>query len=98
VTIHQLLTHTGGTGDIFGPAFDAHRNELRSLGDYVKLYGKRGPEFAPGSGWEYSNYGYILLGVVIEKVSGQGYYDYVRAHIYAPAGMTRSQVSNGDTL
>ena len=41
VTIHQLLTHTGGTGDIFGPEFDAHRNELRTLADYVKLYGKR---------------------------------------------------------
>ena len=49
VTIHQLLTHTGGTGDIFGPDFDAHRNELRTLADYVKLYGKRGPEFEPGS-------------------------------------------------
>jgi hypothetical protein len=41
VTIHQLLTHTGGTGDIFGPDFDAHRKELRTLADYVKLYGKR---------------------------------------------------------
>ena len=49
VTIHQLLTHTGGTGDIFGPDFDAHRNELRTLADYVKLYGRRGLEFEPGS-------------------------------------------------
>jgi D-alanyl-D-alanine carboxypeptidase len=56
----------------------------------VKLYGKRGLEFAPGSRWAYSNYGFILLGVVIEKVTGQSYYDYVHAHIYAPAGMTRS--------
>ena len=62
VTIHQLLTHTGGTGDIFGPDFDAHRTELRTLADYVKLYGKRGLEFKPGSRWEYSNYGFILLG------------------------------------
>ena len=90
VTIHHLLTHTGGTGDIFGPDFDAHRKELRALADYVKLYGKRGLEFEPGSRWAYSNYGFILLGVVIEKVTGQSYYDYVQAHIYAPAGMTRS--------
>jgi CubicO group peptidase (beta-lactamase class C family) len=88
VTIHQLLTHTGGTGDIFGPEFEAYRLELRTLQDYVMLYGNRGLEFAPGSRFEYSNYGFILLGAVIEKVSGQGYYDYVRAHIYAPAGMT----------
>jgi D-alanyl-D-alanine carboxypeptidase len=90
VTIHQLLTHTGGTGDIFGPEFDAHRNELRTLADYVKLYGKRGLEFKPGSQWAYSNYGFILLGVVIERVTGQSYYDFVQQHIYARAGMTRS--------
>jgi D-alanyl-D-alanine carboxypeptidase len=87
VTIHQLLTHTGGTGDIFGPEFDKHRLELRTLQDYVKLNGNRGPEFEPGSRWKYSNYGFILLGAIIEKVSGQSYYDYVREHIYAPAGM-----------
>jgi D-alanyl-D-alanine carboxypeptidase len=90
VTIHQLLTHTGGTGDIFGPDFDAHRKELRTLADYVKLYGKRDLEFKPGSSWAYSNYGFILLGAVIEKVTGHSYYDYVQQHVYAPAGMTRS--------
>lgn len=88
VTVHQLLTHTGGTGDIFGPEFDAHRLELRTLRDYVKLYGNRGPKFEPGSRWEYSNYGFVLLGVLIEKVSGESYYDYVREHVYIPAGMT----------
>jgi len=82
-----LLTHTGGTGDIFGPEFDAHRKELRTLNDYVTLYGKRGPEFEPGSRWQYSNYGMVLLGVVIERVTGQSYYDYVQDHIYKPAGM-----------
>jgi CubicO group peptidase (beta-lactamase class C family) len=87
VTIHQLLTHSGGTGDIFGPEFDAHRKELRTLNDYVTLYGKRGPEFEPGSRWKYSNYGMVLLGVVIERVTGQSYYDYVQEHIYKPAGM-----------
>jgi len=87
VTIEHLLTHTGGTGDIFGPEFDEHRRELRTLGDYVKLYGQRAPQFPPGSKWEYSNYGFILLGAVIEKVTGQSYYDYVARHVYAPAGM-----------
>ena len=90
VTIHHLLTHTGGTGDIFGPDFDANRQELRTLGDYVELYGRRGPEFEPGSTWSYSNYGFVLLGAVIEQVTGQSYYDYVREHIFEPAGMTGS--------
>jgi CubicO group peptidase (beta-lactamase class C family) len=88
VTIQHLLTHTGGTGDIFGPQFDAHRLELRSHADYVALYGTRALAFAPGSRWEYSNYGFILLGRVIEKVSAQDYYEYVRLHIFKPAGMS----------
>ena len=88
VTIRQLLSHTGGTGDIFGPDFDAHRTQLRTIADYIKLYGDRAPKFEPGTHWEYSNYGFILLGAIIEKVSGQSYYDYVREHIYDPAGMT----------
>jgi len=88
VTIQQLLTHTGGTGDFFGPEFDKHRLELKTLQDYVKLYEKRPVAFEPGSRFEYSNYGFILLGVVIEKVTGQSYYDYVREHVYQLAGMT----------
>jgi len=90
VTIHHLLTHTGGTGDFFGPQYNAHRQELRALQDYVTLYGKRDLAFEPGSRWAYSNYGFLLLGLVIEKVSGVSYYDYVRDHVYKPAGMTSS--------
>ena len=87
VTIHQLLTHTC---DIFGPECDSHRLELLTLKDYVALYGKRGPEFEPGNRWEYSNYGMVLAGVVIERVTHQSYYDYVQVHVYKPAGMTLS--------
>jgi CubicO group peptidase (beta-lactamase class C family) len=90
VTIHHLLTHTGGTGDFFGPQFTAHRTELRALRDYVTLYGTRDLAFEPGSRWVYSNYGFLLLGLVIEKVSGGSYYDYVREHVYKPAGMISS--------
>ena len=86
-TIHQLLTHTGGTGDIYGPAFQEHRLELKELSDYVALYGMRGTLFPPGSRHEYSNYGYILLGRVIEEVSGLTYEEYVRRNIFQPAGM-----------
>jgi len=88
VTIHHLLTHTGGTGDIFGPQFMAHRLELRNPSDYIELYGTRPLQFSPGAQWAYSNYGFMLLGAVVERVSGMSYDDYIAAHVLAPAGMT----------
>ena len=90
VTIHHLLTHQGGTGDIFGPQFTARRLELREHDDYIDLYGQRAPIFEPGSRYAYSNYGMVVLGVVIERVTGMSYYDYVAANVYQPAGMTRT--------
>lgn len=87
VTIRQLLTHAGGTGDIFGPAFDQHRLSLKTHDDYVRLYGARGPTHPPGQAHEYSNYGYVLLGAIIERASGLAYEDYMARHVFAPAGM-----------
>jgi len=88
VTVRHLLTHTGGTGDIFGPEFDQHRLQLREHRDYLKLYGSRGLTHQPGARFEYSNYGFVLLGALIEQVSGMSYYDYVEDHVFHPAGMT----------
>jgi CubicO group peptidase (beta-lactamase class C family) len=90
VTVHHLLTHTGGVGDIFGPQFRENKEKLRELKDYVALYGSRAPQFEPGAKFSYANYGFLLLGVIIENVSGKSYYDYVRDHVFKPAGMTQS--------
>jgi CubicO group peptidase (beta-lactamase class C family) len=87
VTVRQLLTHTGGTGDIFGPEFDQHRASLKELADYVRLYENRAPLFTPGERFDYSNYGFVLLGAIIEHVTGMSYYDYVQKAIFTPAGM-----------
>jgi D-alanyl-D-alanine carboxypeptidase len=87
VTVANLLSHTGGTGDIFGPDFDRHKASLRSTTDYVDLYGSRAPEFAPGSRQSYSNYGFILLGRIVEQVSGLRYDDYIQRNIFIPVGM-----------
>ncbi len=88
VTVANLLTHTGGTGDIFGPEFDRRKGSLHTLKDYVALYGSRALEFDPGSRSSYSNYGFILLGRIVETVSGLSYDDYTRRYVFAPAGMT----------
>jgi CubicO group peptidase (beta-lactamase class C family) len=87
VTVRQLLNHTGGAGGIWGPEYEAHRLELRTLEDYERLNGSRDPDFPPGSKFAYSNYGYILLGLIVEAVSGQSYYDYVQQRIFRVAGM-----------
>ena len=90
VTVNELLTHTGGTGDIFGEEYDRRRNELRTPADYIALFGNRDPLFDPGSRFGYSNFGFVVLGRIIEKVSGQSWGDYQRDHIFLPAGMTRT--------
>jgi D-alanyl-D-alanine carboxypeptidase len=87
VTIRELLSHSGGTGDIFTPEYEAHRLEIRTLADYVRLFGNRPVAFEPGTRMEYSNYGFILLGRIIELVSGETYENYVHKHIFLPAGM-----------
>ncbi len=90
VRLRHLLTHTGGTGDISGSELRAHRAELTSHQAYIDLFGARAATFPPGGGVEYSNYGFVLLGRVIERASGQSYHDYVHEHIFAPAGMSRT--------
>ncbi|MGI9360623.1 MAG: serine hydrolase domain-containing protein [Parasphingorhabdus sp.] len=92
VTIRQLLTHTGGTGGIslLGPEDSANRKSVRTIEDIIKLNGNRPPAFEPGSRIDYSNYGFILLGAIIEKVSGKDYYDYVTQRVLKPAGMTKT--------
>jgi CubicO group peptidase (beta-lactamase class C family) len=98
VTPHHLLTHTGGTGDIFGPQFMANRTELRTTGDYLRLYGTRGLQFAPGAQHVYSNYGFLLLGALVERVGGTSYDDHVAARVLAPAGMTATGTAPEDSL
>jgi D-alanyl-D-alanine carboxypeptidase len=86
-TVRQLLDHTAGAGDIFGVNFDAHRTELKTHADYIALYGDRAPTHAPGAADGYDNYGFILLAAIIERITGQSYYDYVRDHLFLPSGM-----------
>lgn len=92
VTIRQLLSHRGGTGEdgVLQREDSANRAWVRTIDDYIKLNGTRPPAFPPGSKFDYSNYGFILLGAVIERVSGQSYQDYIQQHVFNPAGMTNA--------
>jgi CubicO group peptidase (beta-lactamase class C family) len=87
-TVANLLSHTGGTGDIFGPDFKRAKASLSSAKDYIDLYGNRAPAFAPGTRKSYSNYGFILLGRIVEEVSGLSYDEYVQRNIFQPLGMS----------
>ncbi|MCJ7623962.1 MAG: beta-lactamase family protein [Anaerolineaceae bacterium] len=88
VSIHQLLTHTSGMGSHFTEEFmQASKTRFRKVDDYLPLYVDAPLAFEPGEGWQYSNSGFILLGAIIEKISGEDYFDYIREHIYLPAGM-----------
>jgi CubicO group peptidase (beta-lactamase class C family) len=89
VTIHQLLTHTSGLGDYFeSDRYDELHDQIRSVGDYLPLFVDAPLEFEPGEQFRYSNSGFIVLGLIIEEVTGRSYYDYVRLNIFEPSGMT----------
>jgi CubicO group peptidase (beta-lactamase class C family) len=97
VTIRQLLTHTSGLGDLYDhPQWPILRFRIRTVADYMKLVVGRPLLSEPGERYEYSNAGYILLGAIVEKLSGQDFYDYVRDHIFKPSGMTRSSYPMAD--
>ncbi len=87
VTIHQLLTHTSGLGDTFTEEFGIDPHHYRSNEDYLPLFVNEPLRFTPGEGFSYSNAGFVVLGLIVESVSGQSYDDYVRVHIFEPSGM-----------
>jgi len=88
ITIQMLLDHRAGVPDIFGPKYaTADRTGLRTVADYVELIRDQPLQFEPGTRQAYSNGGYVLLGAVIEKITGTSYFDYVRKNIYEVAGM-----------
>jgi D-alanyl-D-alanine carboxypeptidase len=93
VTVQQLLSHTGGTGDFFGPDYDTHASELRTPSDFIRLFGRRDPLFLPGSRWGYSNFGFILLGAILEEVCGRSWDCCLKQSVFRVAGMTATSAT-----
>jgi D-alanyl-D-alanine carboxypeptidase len=90
VTVKELLTHTSGMGNFWDQLADKAKNRYVSVSDYVPLFADQPLLFEPGKSFAYSNNGYTVLGLIIEAVSGQTYFDYVTDHIYRPCGMTNT--------
>jgi len=99
VTIAQLVEMRSGIGDFFGPEFESTpKNRIRTLADYLPLFARKPLAFEPGTGQAYSNGGYLTLGLIIEKITGQSYFDYVRDHIFKPAGMMNTDSYETDQV
>jgi len=91
VTVAELLDHTSGLGDYFGdPGYARLRPRLTSLRRYLPLIARERLAFRPGARFSYSNSGFVLAGLVVERASGEDFYGYLRRHVWGPAGMTRT--------
>jgi len=87
VAIHHLISFTSGLGDYFNEKYWGMIGNLRSVDDFIGLFIEDPLLFKPGTGKQYSNASYVVLGKIIEAISGVNYYDFVREHIFIPAGM-----------
>jgi CubicO group peptidase (beta-lactamase class C family) len=91
ITVRHLLTHSSGLGSYFNEEYQKSSRELfRKLDDYKPLIRTDRPAFTPGERFQYSNTGMFLLGVIIEKVTGEDYFAHIRKVIYQPAGMVNT--------
>jgi CubicO group peptidase (beta-lactamase class C family) len=87
ITIHHMLTHLSGIGSYWNEAFKRDRAHIRSVSDFMRLFIHEPLVNSPGKRWYYSNGGYVVLGAIIERITGTDYYDYVRREVFEPSGM-----------
>ncbi|MFA2810630.1 serine hydrolase domain-containing protein [Bacillus mycoides] len=93
ITIRQILNHTSGIAEYSRTKeadFFKNRNKSFTAEDLVKLGLSLPPDFAPGKGWSYSNTGYVLLGILIEKVTGNSYAEEIENRIIEPLELSNT--------
>ena len=90
ITVRQLLTHTSGVAEYTDSTFDYRRDYTED--QLVKFAASRPLDFRPGERWSYSNTGYLLLGVLIHRVTGRFYGDLLRDSVFQPLRMRDSRV------
>ncbi|MFF2886210.1 serine hydrolase domain-containing protein [Paenibacillus sp. NPDC057967] len=99
VNVHHLLTHTSGVPDYFDEETMSHYEDLwntiptyriKSPSDFLPLFDTQEMKFAPGERFSYCNSGFVLLGLIVEKISGQSFTSYIEEHIFRSCGMDDS--------
>jgi CubicO group peptidase (beta-lactamase class C family) len=99
LTLVQLLSHTGGLPEYLQFFTDeAALARPHTTAELMATFERKPLEFPPGSKWSYSNSGYIILGAIIERVSGLSYAEFMRTRVFEPAGLTRTTVGDADGL
>jgi CubicO group peptidase (beta-lactamase class C family) len=99
VTIFHLLTHTSGIPSFTSfPDYPKRQLETMTPQQLVDWFRDKPLEFEPGTKWNYSNSGYVLLGYLIEKISGQSYADFVQQNIFTPLGMKDSGYDSSSAI
>ena len=87
ITVEHLLTHTSGLGDIFTPAYFADMENVDTVDGFISYIANQPLRMESGTRFDYSNGGYIVLGRIIERVTGENYYSYVQNNIFKPLDM-----------
>lgn len=99
ITIEHLLTHTSGIQSYTDMLkWRAMLRRDMTLTELIDLFKNEPMQFAPGEKWRYNNSGYILLGAIIEKVSGKKYADFVSEQIFTPLGMSHTRYDVTDDV
>ena len=89
IRVRHLLTHTSGLGD-YPESFSLQRDYTED--ELLKMITAQPLAFAPGEKWSYSNLGYVTLGILIHKVSGEFWGDFLQQRVFAPLGMKHTRV------
>lgn len=99
VTIHQLLTHTSGNNNFYvGEFLKSNNMNYRNVSDFVPLFANDTLLSKPGTKYDYSGSGFVILGLIIERVSGDNYYDYLKENIFKPADMGQTAALEVDAV
>ncbi len=98
VTVRQLLTHTSGIPDYEEIASYDIYGERLTPDEIIKIAHSRPMDFAPGQGWYYSNTGYFLLSMIVERVEGKPLGEILKSRIFDPVGMTQTRLADPEAI